>query len=181
MSTDKIVHFVWFETSLDKDQFIPKWESFVRSDNSDGDVTLQVSKKNNLFRYIAQHRCGADEFQFIFTKAAKITRSKEVEIKVKQVGGYSVLQEEKTNETKSGESKVFAFLSNNTDLKNYKEMQFNSKLNIYEAYYENCEFAYILEYFVKDKSVTELVEQLQQQNTAEIGIYKECLVHAAKV
>lgn len=178
MSTDKIVHFVWFETSLDSEQFIPKWESFVRSANSDTDVTLQSSKKNNLYRYIAQHRCGADEFQFIFTKAAKITRSKEVEIKVKQMGGYSVLQEEKTSDTKTGESKVFAFLGNNANLKDYKEIQFNSKLNIYEAYYENCEFPYILEYFVKDKFVPELVEQLQQHNTAEVGIYKECLLHA---
>ena len=45
MDTDKIVHFVSFETSLDSKQFINKWENFVRSVNSDTDVTLQESKK----------------------------------------------------------------------------------------------------------------------------------------
>lgn len=175
MRADKIVHFVSFETSLGSEQFINKWENFVRSVNSDVDVTLQESKKNNLFRYIAQHRCDSDEFQFIFTKAAKITRSKEVEIKVKQVGGYSILQEDNSGDAGRGESKVFAFLSSaGADLNLYKGIQVQSKLNIYEAYYENCEYAYILEFFVKDKYVSELVELLQKNNV-EPEIYKECL------
>jgi hypothetical protein len=178
MRSDKIIHFVSFETSLDREHFINKWENFVRSVNSDTDVTLQESKKNNLFRYIAQHRCDSDEFRFIFTKAAKITRSKEVEIKVKQIGGYSIVQEEKSGDAAMNESKLFAFLiSPGIDLNPYKELEIQNKLNIYEAYYENCEYAYILEFFVKNKYVAEFAELLKQYNPSEVGIYKECLLH----
>ena len=175
MATDKIVHFVYFETLLDPEQFINKWENFLRSANSDSNVTLQQSKKNNQFKYIAQHRCTSEEFQFIFTKAAKTTRSKEVEIRTKHLGGYLTLQEEKTSDAKADESKLFVFLNySNKDFSLYKQMPFPVKLNIYEAYYENCAYPYILEYFVKNKHVSQLNDQLQQYNPTAVEIYKEC-------
>jgi hypothetical protein len=179
MRTDKVVHFVWFETSLDSDQFINKWEHYNRSVNSDADVTLQGSKRNNMFKYVAQHRCDSTEFQFLFTKAAKSTRSKETEIKTKQIGGYSILHKERTHEAGAGEDKVFAFLiRTDADLNFYQQLSVPNKLNIYGAYYENCAYAYILEFFVKHEYVAELVEQLKQHSTVEVGIYKECVLHA---
>ena len=175
MRTDKIVHFVYFETILNSEQFITKWEHFLRSANSDADVTVQESKKNNLFTYIAEHRCNADEFQFIFTKAAKLTRAKETEIKTVQLGGYSIIQEEKTGRANTNESKVFVFLGFADDISFYKQMQASGKLNIYEAYFENCAYAYILEYFVKNKLVDDFQKTLHQNSTAAVSIYKECL------
>jgi hypothetical protein len=52
------------------------------------------------------------------------------------------------------------------------------KLNIYEAYYENCQYACILEFFVKNSAVDELREQLKQITGAEIGTYTECVLQA---
>jgi hypothetical protein len=179
MATDTIVHFVYFETALNPGQFIDKWENFLRSENSDGNVTLQQSNKNNLFKYIAAHRCSSEEFEFIFKKAARTTRVKEVEIRTKHLGGYSTLQEEKTRDAKTGESKLFVFLNySNKDFVPYKQTQFPIKLNIYEAYYENCAYSYILEYFVKDKDVQALADQLLQYDTAA-EIYKECNLKTA--
>jgi hypothetical protein len=179
MRTDKVVHFVWFETSLDSDQFINKWEHYTSSVNSDKHVTLQGSKRNNLFKYVAQHRCDSAEFQFLFTKAAKNTRAKETEIKTRQIGGYSILHEQRTHETKKGEDKVFAFLIRpDADLNFYQQLKVLNKLNIYGAYYENCAYAYILEFFVKHEHASALVEQLQQHSSVEVGIYKEYALHA---
>jgi len=179
MRADKIVQFVYFETTLDSEQFIKRWEQYSRSVNSDVDVTLQQSAKKGLFSYIAQHRCAAGELQFVFTKEGRSSRTPQVEIKAKQAGGYSVLQLEKMNDAHSGESKIFAFLINpQTDLNAYKQLTAHSKLNIYEAYYENCQYAYILEFFVKEKYCAELFEQLKQLDPAEIGIYKECVLQA---
>ena len=150
MRADKIVQFVSFETTLDRDQFISKWEEYTRSANSDSDVTLQQSEKNGHFRYIAQHRCSAGEFQFIFAKTRRTSPTPEVGIREKQAGGYSTLQAERMGDTQGGETKIFAFLTNpQTDLSLYKQLVNPSKLNIYEAYYESCQYAYILEYFVK--------------------------------
>ena len=82
-------------------------------------------------------------------------------------------------DTHVDESKVFAFLtSSKADLNMYKQLSAHGKLNIYEAYYENCQYAYILEYFVKNKYVAELLEQLKQYDVPEIGIYKECALQA---
>lgn len=179
MSTEKIVQFVCFETTLSSAQFIPKWEDYTRSDNSNADVTLQQSEKNNVFRYIAQHRCALGGFQFVFTKGKKSSRIPEVGIREKQAGGYSVLQVERKDDAHADESKIFVFLvSLQTDLNTYRQIQVSAKLNIYEAYYENCQYAYILEYFVKNKLSAELLEKLKQHDAAEIGVYKECVLQA---
>ena len=179
MRTGKIVQFVSFETILGSEQFIAKWEEYSRSVNSDADVTLQQSEKKGVFRYLAQHRCATGEFQFVFSKAGRSSRTPEVEIKAKQAGGYSILQAERMNDAHKNESKVFAFLINpQTDLNAYRQLSTHSKLNIYEAYYENCQYAYILEFFVKNEYTAILIEQLKQNDAAEIGVYKECVLQA---
>lgn len=175
MRENKVVHFVYFETSLKTERFIRRWEEYGRSVNSDLDVTLQQSEKDGVFRYIAQHRCSTDALQFVFTKPARSSRIPQEAIKTKHAGGYSVLQAERMDDAHVNESKVFAFIIYpQADLNAYRQLTANGKLNIYEAYYENCEYAYILEFFVKTKYVEELLEQLKQHNAAvEIGIYQE--------
>jgi hypothetical protein len=180
MRKDKTVQFVCFETILDTERFITQWEHFIRSANSDVDVTLQQSEKNGVFKYIAQHRYAAGEFQFVFTKATRSSRIPEVEIKAKQAGGYSIVQLERPADSRADESKVFAFLLNpQADLSVYKQLSLLCKLNIYEAYYENCQYAYILEFFVKNKNITELMEQLKLQEVNEARVYKECVLQAS--
>ena len=175
MRAEKIVQFVYFETKLDTKKFIEKWQEFSRSDNNEVDVTLQKYERNGSFRYVAQHRYSAGEFQFLFTKAVRSGRLPEVEIKAIQAGGFSVLEASRLDDTHTGESKVFAFLIDPlSDLDIYRHLSAISKLNIYEAYYENCRYPYILEFFVKNKYAPELIEQLKQLGVTETGIYKEC-------
>ena len=179
MRAEKIVQFVCFDTILGSEKFIAQWEHYNRSVNSDLDVTLQQSEHNGMFRYIAQHRCVAGELQFSFTRSRKPSNTPEVEIKTKQAGGYSVLQAEWMKDAHAGESKVFAFLTQpQVDLNLYRQLSVHSKLNIYEAYYENCQYAYILEFFVKNKYEAELLVKLKQNGAAEAGIYKEFVLLA---
>jgi hypothetical protein len=128
---------------------------------------------------VAQHRCDSTGFQFLFTKEAKSSRLKETEIKTRLIGGYSILHTERTHEAKTGENKVLAFLiHSDADLNCYQQLKVPNKLNICEAYYENCVYAYILEFFVKHEYTSELVEQLKQHRAVEVGIYKECALQA---
>jgi hypothetical protein len=180
MGEDKIVQFVSFETSLNTEQFITQWEQYNRSVNSDLDVSLQQSEKNGVFRYIAQHRCPAGELKFVFTRAKKSSRNPEPEIRAKQAGGYLMVQEERINDTHANEIKVFVFLNDPlTDLTVYRQLTGNAKLNVYEAYYENCQYAFILEFFVKNKYLAPLLEQLKSVNAPETGVYKECVLQAS--
>ena len=180
MGEDKIVQFVCFETTLNPEQFLPQWEQYNRSVNSDVDVTLQRSEKNGVFRYIAQHRCAVGELQFVFARAKKTSRLPEVEIKAKQVGGYAILQAERINDAHPDESKVFAFLTDpRSNLDNYRQLTNHGKLNIYEAYYENCQYAFVLEFYVKNKNLVSLLDQLKTLNVPEAGVYKECSLQAS--
>ena len=87
------------------------------------------------------------------------------------------MQAGRMNEAQGDESKVFAFfIEPQADLNVYRQLSAYSTLNIYEAYYENCQYACILEFFVKNKYVSKLLEQLKQYDAAEIGTYKECVL-----
>lgn len=177
MTPNTKVQFVIFETTLSSEPFIKRWSEFKRSPKSDTDVTLQQSDNNGTFRYIAQHRFASEEVQFVFTKEKRSSRIPQEVIKLSKAGGYSLLQAERLTDAEPNERKVFAFISDpTTDLMVYKDLSQDGKLNIYEPYYQNCKFAYILEYFIKSKQAEELVEQLKKLETVNVAIYKECKI-----
>ncbi len=180
MGNLNIVQFVCFETTLASDQFIRRWEEYNRSENSDMDVTLQQCEGEKIYKYLTQHRDTGNELRFFFLKGKNSPRVHREQITTKQAGGYRVLQEERTTETRADESKIFVFLTSpQVDLNTYRQTGVDAQLNIYEAYYENCKYAYIHEFFVKNKYVSALTEQLKQLDSCEIGVYKECALQPA--
>src|SRR5205814_135451 len=176
MRADQVVQFVYFETLLDTSQFIAQWERFTSSVDINPGVTLQQSEKKGSFRYLAQHRCAAGVFEFIFARTRRPKNdTASVPIKTEHLGGYSILRTERKNDVEPGESKVFAFLDKlRLDLDGYKQMCPESDLNIYQAYYESCKYVYILEFFVNNELAANLVHELKLNNASETGIYKEC-------
>jgi hypothetical protein len=151
----------------------------INKPNRDIKRTLQQSENNGVFKYIAQHRFADGDFNFVFTKGKRSSRIPEVGIREKQVGGYLALQFNRKGEAAAGESKVFAFISNpQTDLAAFNQLCSKNNLNIYEAYYENCQYAYILELFVKNTAEQALLEQLHLLQVTEAGTYKECMLQA---
>ncbi len=175
MMENSKVQFVCFETKLAKEPFIKRWEQFKRSAKSDADVTMQESEKNGSYLYIAQHRFVNDESQFVFSKENRSSRVAQERITTIHAGGYSIIQAEKLQDAAANERKVFVFVTDfKADLNLYKKLSAGGKLNIYQAYYENCKYAYILEYFIKTKMAEALLAQLKQYDAAEIGVYKEC-------
>jgi hypothetical protein len=180
MSQTSIVQFVSFETILDREKFIPQWELFNRSAKTVLRVTLQQSEKKGGFQYMAQHRYAEGEFQFVFEKRAKSSRTPEVEIKARQAGGYAILQLERNIDTYEDENKVFVFISDpQTDLQPYRELSNNKNLNIYEAFYENCQHAYILEYFITHKDEAAFLEKLRLYCPNKFEVYKDCMLEEA--
>ena len=174
METDKRVQFVCFETTLNKEQFAKRWGQFRRSLNSNMDVVLQQSEKNGVFSYIAQHRFASGELEFKFTNEGRNSRIVQVPIKTMLAGGYSILEANRLHNTNSNESKIFVFLTDpRADLDIYKQLFGKTNLNIYQAYYQNCKYAYILEYYTKTRDGVALLEQLKNYDTADVGIYKE--------
>src|SRR5256885_16766781 len=110
MQKEKIMQFVTFETILDTEEFISHWEKFTRSDETDH-VMLHQSKKDDIFKYLAKHPHGGG-FKFIFEKARRSSKNRQVAIKVIQEGGYSLTQLSRSGECHSNESKIFCFIQN---------------------------------------------------------------------
>ncbi len=174
METNEKVQYVCFETALDKEQFSKRWEEFSHSFNSNSNVTLYQNQKDGRFDYIAQHRFASTELEFKFTNEGRHSRIVQVPIKSVLAGGYSILQANRLHSLKVTESKVFIFLNDPyADLKIYEQLLVQSNLNIHQAYYENCRYSYILEYFIKTREGSALLEQLKQYDTADVGIYTE--------
>jgi hypothetical protein len=177
MTLNTKVQFILFDTILPAEAFIKRWKEYTRSSNSDADVTLQQSDRNGAFRYIAQHRFAAEKVQFVFAKEKRSSRIPQESIRSEMVGGYSILQAERLSDTGPDERKVFAFITDPaTDLRLYKDLSRQGQLNIYEPYYQNCKYCFVLEYFVKSKLAEELVEQLKTLEIADAAVYQQCKI-----
>ena len=176
MKKDTIVQFVSFETAVSTDEFRAQWKEYNKLVPGQTEFSLQQEVEGkNLSRYLSQHMFDEDDIQFTFKKERRSAHSHEIEMRIKEAGGYSVLQLECDHETGANHSKVFVFLSAFPDLQLYKELLSYQYLNIYQAYYESCTYSYILEFFVENRHVPQLIEQLKIHNRiTEIGVYKEC-------
>ena len=176
MKKDTIVQFVSFETAVSTDEFRAQWKEYNKLVPGQTEFSLQQEVDGkNLSRYLSQHMFDEDDITFTFKKERRSAHSHEIEMRIKEAGGYSVLQLECDHETAANNSKVFVFLSAFPDLQLYKELLSYQYLNIYQAYYESCAYSYILEFFVENSHLSQLIDQLKIHNrVTEIGVYKEC-------
>lgn len=176
MNKDNIVQFIGFVTKLKLEDFSQTWEHYCRQFKKDPGANLlqSAAEKNNFkYRFISQHHCGTADFRFAFMKGRNSEHFPEQTAKVVQLGGYTTIQTQHDS-TDSGKAvKVLAFLDHREyEIDFYKTLPCSS-LNIYQAYYENCSYGYILEYFVKADEAEELTTQLKNRNWNESGVFKE--------
>ena len=183
MESETIVQFVWFETAGDNIQFMSHWDEYSKEMRKVQAIKLQQeigSKKNA--RYLSQHSCHQDDFKFVFKKERRSAQVPELEMRVRQLGGYTTSQMQCKRDSKKDESKIFAFITGSeTDIDIFRQLSHYRFLNIYEAYFESSNYNYILEFFVENTHAEEFMGQLKMQNCHfESGMYKECVLQSAK-
>ena len=177
MDAETIVQFVWFETAGDSIEFMSHWDKYSKEMRKVQAIKLQQEighKKNG--RYLSQHSCQQDDFRFVFKKGRRSAQFPELEMRVRQLGGYTTSQMQCKRDSKKDESKIFAFITGSeTDIDIFRQLSHYRFLNIYEAYFESSNYNYILEFFVENSHAEEFMEQLKVQNChLESGMYKEC-------
>jgi hypothetical protein len=181
MQKEAIIQFVSFETNVNSSEFISQWEGFTREMNKAGDVKL-FQEAGNLKRskYISQHTCFDSEFNFLFKKERRSAHNPEIEMKVRQLGGYSAVQLQYDGDMETEDCKVFLFSNiNEAGLNEIRLLTGYRSLNIYKAYFESCTHEYVLSFLTGAAQAGELLQQLKLQNRhCEAGAYKECLVMA---
>lgn len=176
---DVIVQFVGFETITGFDEFIVEWKQYANSSlKKDLAFSLQQQLGTHCrYKYISRNEWPEDNFQFVFMEGRLSDHFHEGHVRVVQAGGYIPLQVECNNRPADAVT-ILTFLKNaSSNPDSYKSVQAYQHLNIYEAYYESCVYAYILEFFVLETDAMYVIQQLKNQSVhVEIGMYKECLL-----
>ena len=181
MENEIIVQFVFFETMGDNNEFISQWDQYSKEMKNIQKIRLQQEVGNKKkAKYLSQHSCYKDEFKFVFKKERRSAHFPEVEMRVRQLGGYTPVQIQSNRNSKTNESKVFVFMNGGeADMNAFRELSNYHFLNIYKAYFESSSHDYILEFFVGNDLGTEFMEQLKLQTSHfESGMYKECVLQA---
>ena len=174
-----IVQFVCFETTIDFEKFIGNWEHYAKKFESK-EVKTSLLEQVNLksrYKYVSQHMASPDELQFTFMKEKRSVILPESKIKVIQAGGYKPLQT-LVNQPESNDSyKILLFVPKSVyDIEPFKTMDYLS-LHIFEAYFESCNYSYVLEFVVKENSGEEIMKEIKNiLHNPDVGMYKESLV-----
>lgn len=180
MKKDSIVRFVGFTTTIEPDKFIPDWEGLVRKQeiiHSRARLFQNAATAKNKFSYVSMHEWVEAGVQLNFLPEKRSDQVPENHLKVTQVGGYIVLQSEKMMPGLKNHNRLISFISHSEDdIEFYKKLPLCSQLNIYQAYYENCLYGYVLELFVQQNDTEEILLQLKERVHADTGIYRACMV-----
>ncbi|MBC7949632.1 MAG: hypothetical protein H7Y42_17225 [Chitinophagaceae bacterium] len=181
MKKDTIVQFVCFVTDLGLDDFLGKWERYakrLKSDQAESTLLREATTKCK-FRYISQHEWQGRDFQFSFMNEKRSEHFPEHNVKVIQAGGYTLIHG-KQDDTENDDTRLLAFVSHDeNDIDFYKKAPLQKKVTIYQAYYENCAYGYIVEYQVSASKAQELALLLKARPGAEVVGYKECMMTQA--
>lgn len=179
MSNDTIVQFVCFTTLLEPEEFIALWEPYAKLlVDKPANIQLQKtsSKKAGHRLYVSQHTSGEADFSFAFIKAKSRAQFPEHKAKITQAGGYTLMQFHSPHNRKNNDVKIIAFVPHGeTELDFYKGQSFHH-LKIYEAYFENCMYGYVMEFFLQEQEAPALLAQLKEKPGVEAALYKECSV-----
>jgi hypothetical protein len=178
MKKNTTVQFVGFITSVAADEFVTRWEPFAKQFiKGHGEMILEQAETKGKFKYVSQFECPQEDFKFAFMKGRTSENFPDHFVKVAQLGGYTAMQIKYKQGEDSKLVKVIAFISHNeNDIEFYKTLPSHKYLNIFEAFYENCMYGYILEFFSAEAQAPDLIQQLKDRVHAESAIYKECLV-----
>lgn len=175
MKKDAIIQFVCFMTDLPFAEFVTKWD-FYAAQFTDSHSQLKLQEQiesKSKFKYISLHESHGKEFEFAFMKGRNSGHFPEHKAKVIQAGGYMAQQIEYPNKNEKGIVKIIAFISHEeNDISFYSQLPYRY-LNIYQAWYESCLYAYVMEFFVEETQAAGLLSQLKGRYGAEAGLYKE--------
>lgn len=179
MKKDTIVHFVGFVTPLGPEEFGASWERYAKRLAIKKRETVfqqNISAGKNKFTYLSQHEWIDRETTFTFMNERKSDHFPEHNVRVVHLGGYLLMDSIKKHPVGEDDNRLIAFTgADETDIEHYRKLPYHL-LNIHQAYFENCLYGYILEFFVPAPVVDQLLQELKLRPGVETSIFKESLL-----
>ena len=176
MKDESIVQFVRFTAGSDHERFETIWKDCALQFMSGVDeAILQRSTGHSAqdrHQYVSQHTCSKENFRFEFVNG-KDGYFPGHSANMTQLGGYLPLQLQCVHDENKDDVKIIVFITRpQIDFGFYYRQTFRH-LNIYEAYFENCAYSYIMEFFVQEPEAIALVKELRLKPGNMAAIYQE--------
>ena len=173
----KTVQFVGFTSRIEPEEFISLWVPFAMKLNANPDsMSLHQhlpDTGSQKFNFISKHSSGPGEFNFAFMKGRDKLSFPDNKARVIQMGGYMPVKQSPKKKPATGEVGVLVFIPHDErDLDSYKELD-GTIVNHYEAYFENCAYGIILEYYVSKKNVDGFIASVRANKGVEAGQFRE--------
>jgi len=178
MENNNIYEFVCFETLLELKDFRQQWDEFAKVFMDKGVQKIVLNKKNgekNKYRYISKKQWPLDSFQDVFSESKIPGSFAASQVKVIPTGGYASVEIGHDKKAGKTEVQVIAFVHDDIiDIKKLRESKLFKAMNIYEAFYQNSQYNYIIEFFTDKTKQDALVAEIKNEfMKAEIGTYAE--------
>ena len=174
-----IVQFTGFATSMGIEEFTPEWENYTEKIKSHKiTATLYSEKRKNKkgFDYISKIEWPQNDFNSTLANDQKPGRFSEHKARAVQMGGYISIEEKNIYADADNDTIIIALIGHNeNDINYYKSLPLYSHANIYQAYYENCNYGYVIEFTVAEADAEILLQHLALRHGVDAGIYRTCL------
>jgi hypothetical protein len=180
MKKNTLVQFVCFATSLELDDFVPRWEHYAKKLAPKKSATFLhqlASGFRGKYHYVSLHEWPDSDTRFSFTNEKRSLLFPESNVRTVQAGGYQLVDIHKKNTTDETDTKLIAFISHEeNDINFYTNLPQYNSLHLYQAYYENCAYGYIAVFYVNIADRDQLLLLLKQRVGAETAVYEDCLL-----
>ena len=179
MENQIITQFVGFATNMNIETFAREWERYTQSFkgiDTTGILYSEKRKNTKAFGYISKIEWPQDDYNSTLAGSHKNGRFSENKARGIELGGYTSIEEKRVCRALNSDATIIAFISHNeNDIHFYEGLPFYSQIIIYQAYYENCNYGYIIVFTVPEAGTEVLLQKLLQRPGVEASQYGACL------
>lgn len=177
-----IIQFVGFVTRLTPEEFMSDWEHHSQQLMTvQHAAVLHCQGAGKRFRYLSKHKLAEQGLSFAFMKNRSSRYFREQRVKVVEIGGYISVESGFDNPEDDFASRIIAFVGHSeTDIDYYRGLVPENTLNIYQEYYENCMYGYVLEFLINDEAEgNNLLTLLTARAGIEAAVYHQSILEKA--
>jgi hypothetical protein len=180
MVKNNVFQFICYATTLTAEEFEPEWDRYVQkgmNKQSDPQLLEQAPGSKSRYKYVSKHTWDENAIQMAINNRQSVKHFPQHKVKLLQAGGYVLAPQHKKNQLNDTGTRLILFIGHDErDMDFYKRIPGLENPVTYQAYYESCAFAYIMEYSVNAGEADGILQQLKLRQGIDAACYQECMV-----
>jgi|JI6StandDraft_1071083.scaffolds.fasta_scaffold57195_3 hypothetical protein len=180
MVKTNVFQFICYATTLPAEEFEPEWDRYVQKGMNKQNIPQlleQLPGSKSRYKYVSKHTWDENAIQMAINNRQSAKHFPQHKVKLVQAGGYVLAPNLKKNQLSETGTRLILFIGHDErDVDFYNHIPGLEHPVTYQAYYESCAFAYIMEYSVIPEQVEGLLQQLKLRQGIDAACYQECMV-----